>query len=476
MNFIAKIKNLPPKMKIMVITGGVLVSVLVLFMVFNVTGKEDPITYEYDSAIERRLADEVKAYLGEYLILEEHDSNIIANEAVLGYRTIMESGIQSVTDEHADALNQNMRRALDEYTSDDQITYDDLEALASGISKIILDTILQQLEQSTMANMESYKEEYRALAESLQMQIDALNKKSTSVNITAHIRDSRNDIADAKSEIYDNVEREINSIRQTVSSISDGEDGKDGADGKDGRDGIDGKNGTNGKDGKNGTDGKNGANGKDGVDGKDGTNGKTTYLAYADDNTGKGFSLTPTPTSKYIGTCVTAETTQPARASAYTNWQLIAGENGKDGLDGINGQDGADGKTTYFAYADDNTGKGFSLTPTPTSKYIGTCVTAETTQPAKASLYTNWQLIAGENGKDGQDGADGKTTYIAYANDQYGNGFSINPTERSKYIGTCITAESTQPTKASAYYWQLYRSYIITSATDENSNTTLYIK
>lgn len=89
----------------------------------------------------------------------------------------MESGIQSVTDEHADALNQNMRRALDEYTSDDQITYDDLEALASGISKIILDTILQQLEQSTMANMESYKEEYRALAESLQMQIDALNKK-----------------------------------------------------------------------------------------------------------------------------------------------------------------------------------------------------------------------------------------------------------------------------------------------------------
>lgn len=64
MNFIAKIKNLPPKMKIMVITGGVLVSVLVLFMVFNVTGKEDPITYEYDSAIERRLADEVKAYLG----------------------------------------------------------------------------------------------------------------------------------------------------------------------------------------------------------------------------------------------------------------------------------------------------------------------------------------------------------------------------------------------------------------------------
>lgn len=123
MNFITKIKNMmknmPKNTKIMVAAGGVLVFALVLFMVFNVTGKEDPVTYEYESAIERKLADEVKAYLSEYLILEEHDSNIIANEAVLGYRTIMESGIQSITDEHTEALNKKMRKALDEYTLDD---------------------------------------------------------------------------------------------------------------------------------------------------------------------------------------------------------------------------------------------------------------------------------------------------------------------------------------------------------------------
>lgn len=168
---------MPKNMKIMVAAGGLLVVAMVLFMTFNVTGKEDPVTYEYDSAIERKLAEEVKAYLNEYLILEEHDSNIIANEAVLGYRTIMDSEIYNITDEHSDALNKKMRKAIDEYTSDTQITYDDLEALANGISKIILDTILQQLEQSTMAKMESYKEEYQTLVDSLQMQIDALNKK-----------------------------------------------------------------------------------------------------------------------------------------------------------------------------------------------------------------------------------------------------------------------------------------------------------
>lgn len=435
MNFITKIKNMPKNMKILVAAGGVLVFILVLFMVFNVTGKEDPVTYEYDSAIERKLADEVKAYLGEYLILEEHDSNIIANEAVLGYRTIMESGIQSITDEHSDALNQKMRKALDEYTADEQITYDDLEALASGISKIILDTILQQLEQSTMASMESYKEEYQALVDSLQMQIDALNKKSTTVNITAHIKKNENEekllaeLSDAKEEINQNVNKELSEMKEKIENVKDGEDGSD---------------------------------------------GKTTYFAYAEDTNGKGFSLYPTEKSKYIGTCISAESVQPTSASAYSNWTLFVGKDGATGKTGEKGSAGEDGKTTYFAYAEDASGKGFSLRPTSKTKYMGTCITSEPKQPTSASAYSNWQIIVGQ---DGEAGKDGKTTYIAYADDKFGTHFSLTPTETSKYIGTCITSETNQPTDASYYgNWQLYRNYIITSVTDQNNNTTLYIQ
>ena len=83
----------------------------------------------------------------------------------------------------------------------------------------------------------------------------------------------------------------------------------------------------------------------------------------------------------------------------------------------------------------------------------------------------------GKDGKDGEKGQDGKSTYVAYADDASGNGFSRTPTETSKYIGTCITTADRQPSNASEYgNWQLYRNYIITSATDENNNTTLYIK
>lgn len=83
----------------------------------------------------------------------------------------------------------------------------------------------------------------------------------------------------------------------------------------------------------------------------------------------------------------------------------------------------------------------------------------------------------GADGKDGENGQDGKSTYVAYADDAFGSGFSLTPTETSKYIGTCITTADRQPTNASEYgNWQLYRNYIITSATDENNNTTLYIK
>lgn len=475
MDFFTSIKNMPKRNKIIALAAGcIIIFLIMLLMMSSVTGKEHQETFEYDNIIERKLADAVKGYLGEYLILEEQAADIIANEAVLNYRIIMESGTQNITDEHTEVLNVKMSDVLNKNTSDGQINHDGIEALASGISRIILDIILEQIEQSKMAGLESYQEEYQILTDSLQAQIDELKEKSMSVNITARIKDNQSDIADVKNEIYSNVDSELSSMRQAIDNISDGADGKDGRDGIDGKDGTDGKNGINGKDGadgKNGINGKDGADGKNGIDGKNGTDGKTTYFAYADDSTGKGFSINPTATSKYIGTCVTTETQKPTRASAYSNWQLITGKDGKDG---------ADGKTTYFAYADDSTGKGFSINPTATSKYIGTCVTTEATQPLKASEYSNWQLIAGEdgtNGKDGADGADGKTTFIAYADDQYGNGFSVTPTETSKYIGTCVTTETTQPLKASEYgNWQIYRSYIITSTTDENKNTTLYIK
>lgn len=370
------IKGILQKHKIILLAGiGLCAVILVLLMVSNVVGKEEPVTFEYDSMIEAKIAENVKTYLDEYLILEVYAKNIIANEAVENYRIIMTSGAENITDDHTAAINRNIMQVLDSYTTDSQITYEDMQALTNGISRIILDTILMQIEDSGMSKLDAYKEEYIVLTDSLQAQIDELKKKSTSINITAHIKNNDAEIADAKNEIYSNVEKELSSMNKTISTISNGEDGKDGKDGIDGKDGENGTNGVNGKDGKDGYNGIDGADGKNGKDGKNGEDGK----------------------------------------------------DGRNGTDGENGKDGRDGKD-------------------------------------------------GINGENGKDGENGKTTFIAYANDKYGTGFSLTPTETTKYIGTCITAETVQPSKASAYNWQQYRTYIITSTTDENKTTTLYIQ
>lgn len=109
-------------------------------------------------------------------------------------------------------------------------------------------------------------------------------------------------------ELEKNLEKLQELIKQMESSGADGESGENGEDGKDGKDGRDGR------------DGRDGANGKDG---KDGSDGKTTFLAYADDLSGTGFSLTPMETSKYVGTCITSESTQPRSYAAYSNWQIF---------------------------------------------------------------------------------------------------------------------------------------------------------
>ena len=140
---------------------------------------------------------------------------------------------------------------------------------------------------------------------------------------------------------------------------------------------------------------------------------------------------------------------------------------------------GADGKTTYFAYAEDEYGTGFSLTPTENSKYIGSCLSASSQQPTDPIQYGEWSLYKGEDGKDGKDGTagtDGKTTYIAYAEDAHGTGFSLTPTENSRYIGSCLSASDSQPDDAGEYEWQEYRTYILSVTTDENNVTTLHIR
>ncbi len=317
-------------------------------------GNTEESVISYENEAEQKLADRTMAYLDSYIELPVATKNELADAAVQNYRIVMASGTDTITDEITRAIQDRLRSSmLALIENSDQLSEEDLEGLSAGITEIIWDVVLGQLQQYVdTADVGSSKENYDYLIESLQKQIEDLRKQKTKVSINARINSYGNLDPEALSEeelqllaekmgvsvpeiidminsattrtdkdLVDKLEKELNELRKELQKeiqqeISTSErQTQTTTNGKDGKDGIDGKNG------KNGTDGKDGINGKDGKDGKDGSDGKTTYIGYADDPSGTNFSLTPTETSKYVGTCITSESTQPTDYAAYSNWQ-----------------------------------------------------------------------------------------------------------------------------------------------------------
>lgn len=317
-------------------------------------GNTEESVISYENEVEQKLADRTMAYLDSYIELPVATKNELADAAVQNYRIVMASGTDTITDEITRAIQDRLRSSmLALIENSDQLSEEDLEGLSAGITEIIWDVVLGQLQQYVdTADVGSSKENYNYLIESLQKQIEDLRKQKTKVSINARINSYGNLDPEALSEeelqllaekmgvsvpeiidminsattrtdkdLVDKLEKELNELRKELQKeiqqeISTSErQTQTTTNGKDGKDGIDGKNG------KNGTDGKDGINGKDGKDGSDGSDGKTTYIGYADDPSGTNFSLTPTETSKYVGTCITSESTQPTDYAAYSNWQ-----------------------------------------------------------------------------------------------------------------------------------------------------------
>lgn len=120
----------------------------------------------------------------------------------------------------------------------------------------------------------------------------------------------------------------------------------------------------------------------------------------------------------------------------------------------IAGADGTNGQTSHvhFAFADNATGGGFSLT-TPKA-YMGWYADfneAASTDPTKY----RWSKWKGDQGAPGKPGADGKTSYfhMAYADSADGRtGFSFKESgqQYQGYYTDFVQANSTDPTK---YAW-----------------------
>lgn len=122
------------------------------------------------------------------------------------------------------------------------------------------------------------------------------------------------------------------------------------------------------------------------IKGKDGLS-QYTHIAYANDETGGGFSQTD-QTKAYIGMYVDFNATDSNDPTKY-RWSKWHGDKGATGAQGIQGPKGADGRTPYLhiAYANSADGRtDFSTSNSGNKRYLGTYTDytqADSTDPSK---------------------------------------------------------------------------------------------
>lgn len=396
-----KLINKVPKKYLYIILGVIMFVIAAAVMLWLCSGKEtDKVgpEYAYSTYVEAKLADDVSQYLSGIDVISREAREEIANYSVQNYNAVINSGTSVVTDEHSETLTRLFQTKLEEYVSG-QLTDEELYALSSGISSYVWKAVLLFMDnrQGSVDMTPDHDAEYMELARSLQEQIDVLEEKRMKIHITARFNDSGN------------------------------EDGQDGADGKNGYKSEITKYVNGAFDSVNSSVDEKIENMDDGIDKK--LDGMKDEIMSKVENELKNSMEDKNEIDKMKKDEI--DKMKSEIASEVEKELMNSIKDGKDGIEGKagkNGQDGADGKP-------------------------------------------------GKDGQDGRDGHDGKSTYVAYADDESGAGFSLTPTETSKYIGTCITAADRQPSSASEYgNWQLYRNYIITAVTDENNNTTVYIK
>ncbi len=350
--FKEKLSGLSKKERFML--GGIaaifIIVLVFLMLVYLSSNKKVELTdYDYN-AIEQQIADNVKEYISLFIELSENVSAQIADEAVKSYNIILTSvGTDAVKDEHTEIIKQRIREtifALIGNGDTEGFAEDELDSLAAGITEIIWNAVLSQIEEVVVTN--NYEQEYTYLIESIQKQIDDLVEQKMRITISASITDNEGetfDDIDAESLLAAINEMTDNDLQKLAAALGLSPEelqrllnANNLALNKELEEKLAGLkkeisdelllkyNNTvrtqNGSPGQNGTNGKNGKDGKDGEDGRDGSNGKTTYIAYADDMNGAGFSLTPTETSKYVGTCITDADKQPTDYKSYSNWQI----------------------------------------------------------------------------------------------------------------------------------------------------------
>src|SRR5690606_37956447 len=147
-----------------------------------------------------------------------------------------------------------------------------------------------------------------------------------------------------------------------------------------------------------------------GPPGPPGTAGQSAfvYIGYADDDQGNGFSTAPTGKS-YIAFKASNIAINPVTATTFTGlWREYVGAGGDQG------PKGDDGTSNFIhqAWADDDSGVGFTLTFDSDKAYTAFVIKSTSETPSALDFDGRWGRYLAQDGQDGQNGQDGASAYL----------------------------------------------------------------
>jgi hypothetical protein len=122
-----------------------------------------------------------------------------------------------------------------------------------------------------------------------------------------------------------------------------------------------------------------------------GTNGTNAYLyiAWADDASGNGFTLTFDPSKDFRAEYQSTTPITPVQSTFNGLWKDISGATGTAGTNAY----------VYIGYASDSSGSNFSLTPSSTLNYIAVLSTSTYKDPPVQADFTGlWKKYKGDAG------------------------------------------------------------------------------
>jgi hypothetical protein len=190
------------------------------------------------------------------------------------------------------------------------------------------------------------------------------------------------------------------------------------------------------------------------------------YIAYATDNIGTGFTTTFDSSKTYMAVLTSNVPIGSLTAENFTGlWMNVQGPAGTNGSNGSNGTNGTNGTSAYvyIAYASDNIGTGFSMTPNSSLGYVAFLVSSTVISSPNAGNFTGlWVPYKGSNGTNGTNGTNGSNGsngaaganaygYIAYASDTNGTNFSLTPSSALGFVAFLMSSTVLSPPMASNF-------------------------